>query len=135
VTTRATGPFDVKLTPQATDTPAEGSPLGRLTLDKQFHGDLEATSNGEMLTAGSTTIKNSAGYVALERVTGTLHGKKGTFALQHMGVMTRGDGKLTITVVPDSGTGELTGLSGTMSIDIASGKHSYTLEYTIDGAS
>ena len=135
MTTRATGPFDVKLTPQATDTPAEGSPLGRLTLDKQFHGDLEATSKGEMLTAGSTTIQNSAGYVALERVTGTLHGKQGTFALQHMGVMTRGDGKLTITVVPDSGTGELTGLSGTMSIDIASGKHSYTLEYTIDGAS
>jgi hypothetical protein len=88
-----------------------------------------------MLTAGSTTVQNSAGYVALERVTGTLHGKHGTFALQHMGVMTRGDGKLTITVVPDSGTAELTGLSGTMSIDIASGKHSYTLEYTIDGAS
>ena len=135
MTTRATGPFDVKITPQATDSPAEGSPLGRLTLDKQFHGDLEATSKGEMLTAGSTTVQNSAGYVAVERVTGTLHGKQGTFALQHSGVMTRGEGKLTITVVPDSGTGELTGLAGSMSIDISAGKHSYTLEYTIDGAS
>ena len=135
VTTRATGPFDVKLTPQGTDTPAEGSPLGRFTLDKQFHGDLDATSKGEMLTAASTTVQNSAGYVAVERVTGTLHGKQGTFALQHSGVMTRGEGKLTITVVPDSGTGELAGLSGSMSIDIAGGKHSYTFEYTIDGAS
>ena len=135
VTTRATGPFDVKLTPQGTDTPVEGSPLGRLTIDKEFHGDLEGTSKGEMLTAGSTTVKNSAGYVAVERVTGALHGKQGTFALQHSGVMTRGEGKLTITVVPDSGTGELTGLAGSMSIDIAGGKHSYTFEYTIDGAS
>ena len=131
VTTRATGSFDVKLTPQATDTPTEGSPLGRLTIDKQFHGDLEGTSKGEMLTAGSTTIKNSAGYVAMERVTGTLHGKRGTFALQHSGVMTRGEGKLTITVVPDSGTGDLTGLAGTMTIDISNGKHSYTFEYTL----
>jgi hypothetical protein len=122
VTTRATGSFDVKLTPQATDTPTEGSPLGRLTIDKQFHGDLEGTSKGEMLTAGSTTIKNSAGYVAVERVTGTLHGKRGTFALQHSGVMTRGEGKLTITVVPDSGTGDLTGLAGTMTIDISNGQ-------------
>jgi hypothetical protein len=131
VTTRATGTFDVTLAPQTTDTPAEGSPLGRLTIDKQFHGHLEGTSKGEMLTAGSTTIENSAGYVAVERVTGTLHGKKGTFALQHNGIMTRGEGKLTITVVPDSGTGELTGLSGSMSIDIANGKHSYTLDYTL----
>jgi hypothetical protein len=126
-----TGTFDVTLAPQTTDTPAEGSPLGRLTIDKQFHGHLEGTSKGEMLTAGSTTIENSAGYVAVERVTGTLHGKKGTFALQHNGIMTRGEGKLTITVVPDSGTGELTGLSGSMSIDIANGKHSYTLDYTL----
>ena len=133
--TRATGTFDVKLTSQAADTPPDGSPLGRLTIDKQFHGDLEGTSKGEMLTAGSPTVKNSAGYVAVERVAGTLHGKKGTFALQHMGVMTRGEGKLTISVVPDSGTGELTGLSGSMTIDIANGKHSYTFEYSIAGAS
>ena len=131
VTTRATGTFDVKLTPQANDTPAEGSSLGRLTIDKQFHGDLDGTSKGEMLTAGSPTIKNSAGYVAVERVTGTLHGKQGTLALQHTGVMTRGEGALTITVVPDSGTGELTGISGTMNIDMSKGDHAYTFDYTI----
>ena len=134
MTTRATGSFDVKLTPQATDTPTEGSPLGRLTIDKQFHGDLEGTSKGEMLTAGSPTVKNSAGYVAVEHVTGTLKGKKGTFALQHIGVMTRGEGKLTITVVPDSGTGELTGLTGSMTIDLSNGGHAYTFDYAIGGA-
>ena len=128
--TRATGPFDVKLTPQAADTPTEGSPLGRMSIDKQFHGDLEGTSKGEMLTAG-TAIQNSAGYVAVERVTGTLHGKKGTFALQHNATMTRGEGKLNIVVVPDSGTGELTGLSGTMSIEISNGKHFYAFEYSL----
>ena len=130
VTTRATGPFDVTITPQATDTPAEGSPLGRLSIDKQFHGDLEGTSKGEMLTAG-TAIKNSAAYVAVERVTGTLHGRKGTFALHHTGIMNRGQPSLTITVVPDSGTGELTGITGTMSIDITNGNHSYIFEYTL----
>ena len=88
MTTRAAGTFDVKLTPQATDTAPEGSPLGRLTIDKQFHGDLEGTSKGEMLTAG-TTVKNSAAYVAVERVVGTLNGKKGTFTLQHSATMTR----------------------------------------------
>jgi hypothetical protein len=130
VTTRATGTFDVKITPQATDTPTEGSPLGRLSIDKQFHGDLEGTSKGEMLTAG-TAIKNSAVYVAVERVTGTLHGKTGTFALHHTGIMNRGGQSLTITVVPDSGTGELTGISGTLSIEIANGKHSYVFEYAL----
>jgi hypothetical protein len=130
VTTHAKGTFDVKLTPQATDTAPEGSPLGRLTIDKQFHGDLEATSKGEMLTAG-TTIKNSAGYVAVERVVGTLHGKKGTFTLQHNATMTRGVGALNIIVVPDSGSGELSGISGTMTIEIADGKHYYGFEYSI----
>jgi hypothetical protein len=128
--TRATGTFDVKLTPQTTDTAPEGSPLGRLAIDKQFHGDLEATSKGEMLTAGAT-VKNSAAYVAVERVVGSLNGKTGTFALQHSGTMTRGAGTLTITVVPDSGTGELSGISGTMSIEIADGKHFYGFEYSI----
>lgn len=130
MTTRAAGTFDVKLNPQATDTAPEGSPLGRLTIDKQFHGDLEGTSKGEMLTAG-TLIKNSAGYVAVERVVATLHGRKGTFALQHSATMTRGVGALNIIVVPDSGTGELTGISGTMSIEIADGKHYYGFEYSI----
>ena len=113
MTARASGSFDVKITPLANDTPTEGSPLGRMSIDKQFHGDLEATSKGEMLTAG-TAIKNSAGYVAIERVTGTLAGRTGTFALQHNATMTRGEGALNIVVVPDSGTGELTGLSGAM---------------------
>jgi hypothetical protein len=131
VTTRATGSFDVKITPLATDSPAEGSTLGRMSIDKKFHGDLEATSTGEMLTAG-TAIESSAGYVAIERVTGSLHGKRGTFALQHNATMTRGTGALNIIVVPDSGTGELTGLSGTLGIEIAGGKHAYVFEYTLD---
>jgi hypothetical protein len=131
VTTRATGSFDVKITPLATDTAAEGSPLGRMSIDKQFHGDLEGMSKGEMLTAG-TAISNSAGYVAIERVTGTLHGKRGTFVLQHNATMTRGQGSLNIIVVPDSGTGELTGLSGNLSIEITGGKHGYVFEYAID---
>ena len=130
MTLRAVGTFEVKLTPQATDTAPEGSPLGRLTIDKQFHGDLEATSKGEMLTAG-TAIKNSAGYVAVERVVGTLQGRKGTFTLQHNATMTRGVGALNIVIVPDSGTGDLTGITGTMSIEIAGGKHSYVFEYSI----
>jgi hypothetical protein len=130
VTTRATGTFDVKITPIASDSPAEGSPLGRMSIDKQFHGDIEAISTGEMLTAG-TAIKNSAGYVAIERVIGAVHGKTGTFALQHNATMTRGEGKLNIIVVPDSGTGELTGLSGMLGIEITGGKHFYTFDYTI----
>jgi len=130
VTSRATGSFDVKITPLASDTPVEGSPLGRMSIDKQFHGDLEGTSKGEMLTAG-TAIKNSAGYVAIERVTGTLRGKRGTFALQHNATMTRGQGSLNIIVVPDSGTGELAGLSGTLGIDITDGKHSYVFDYSL----
>ena len=133
MTTRATGSFDVKITPLASDTAAEGSPLGRMSIDKQFHGDLEATSTGEMLTA-ATAIKNSAGYVAIERVTGTLHGKRGTFALQHNATMTRGQGALNIIVVPDSGTGELTGLTGTLGIVIADGKHSYVFDYSLSPA-
>jgi hypothetical protein len=133
VTTRATGTFEVKLTPQPSETPAEGSTLGRMTIDKQFRGDLEGQSKGEMLTAG-TAIKNSAAYVAVERVTGTLNGQRGTFALHHTGIMNRGQPSLTISVVPDSGTGELTGLTGTMTIDVAAGMHSYVLDYTLDSA-
>jgi hypothetical protein len=130
--TRASGTFEVKLVPQATDEGGEGATLGRMSIDKQFHGDLEATSKGEMLTAG-TSVRGSAGYVAIERVSGTLHGRSGTFALQHSGTMTRGAPQLTITVVPDSGTGQLAGLAGTMAIEIADGKHSYVLEYTLGG--
>ena len=128
---RASGPFEVKLSPLATNDPADGGLLGRMAIDKQFHGDLEATSKGEMLTAG-TGIKGSAGYVAIEQVTGTLHGRSGTFVLQHNGTMTRGVPQLAIAVVPDSGTGELVGLGGKMAIVIADGKHSYEFEYTLD---
>ena len=132
MTTRASGTFEVRLSPLPTYDNAEGSPLGRMSIDKQFHGDLRATSRGEMLTAG-TGVKGSAGYVAIERISGTLHGRSGTFVLQHSGTMTRGAPQLTITVVPDSGTGQLVGLAGTMVINIADGKHSYDFEYTLAG--
>ncbi len=127
---RARGAFDVKLNPQPTVDTAEGSMLGRMSIDKQFHGDLQATSKGEMLSA-ETSVKGSAGYVAMERVSGMLNGRHGTFVLQHSGTMTRGLPQLLITVVPDSGTGQLAGLTGTMMIDIANGKHSYVFEYTV----
>ncbi|HTD96659.1 MAG TPA: DUF3224 domain-containing protein [Edaphobacter sp.] len=129
-TTHATGTFDVKLDPQPTDEKAGGETLARLLIAKQFHGDLEATSKGTMLSAG-TAVKGSAGYVAMESVTGSLHGHAGTFVLQHSATMNRGVPQLSITVVPDSGTGQLTGLTGKMLITIAEGKHSYTFEYTL----
>ena len=125
---RASGSFDVTLTPQSTNAEGDGTPLARLSLDKRFHGDLEATSVGEMLSA-MTTVKGSAGYVALERVTGTLAGRSGSFVLQHTGLMNRGAPQLSIIVVPDSATGELEGLTGSMSIDIEDGAHRYAFEY------
>ncbi len=124
MTTRASGTFEVKLTPQ---TPGD-SGIGRMLIDKQFQGDLKGTSRVEML-AVSTAVEGSAGYVAMEQVNGTLNGRTGAFALQHSGTMTRGTPQLSVTVVPDSGTGELKGLSGQMSIVIADGKHSYEFEY------
>jgi hypothetical protein len=133
VVAHASGTFDVKLTPQANDEAAGSATLGRMSIDKQFHGDLEGTSKGEMLTAG-TSVQGSAGYVAIERVSGTLQGRSGTFVLQHSGTMTRGAPQLTITVVPDSGTGQLAGLAGQMTINIADGKHSYEFEYTLPAA-
>jgi hypothetical protein len=128
--TKAIGTFEVKVTPQASDDVPEGAALGRLSIDKQFHGDLEGTSVGTMLTAGSSR-KDSAGYVAVERVTGSLHGRGGTFILQHNGTMNRGNPSLTIHVVPDSGMGDLTGLTGAMTIIIADGQHSYEFEYAL----
>ena len=127
----ATGPFDVKLTPQ--DDKIDPT-LGRMTIEKQFHGDLEATSKGQMLTA-STEVKGSAGYVAVERVVGSLHtpegARTGSFALIHRGTLTRGTPELSVTVVPDSGTAQLTGLSGRMAINIVEGKHSYDFDYSL----
>lgn len=127
--TRASGTFEVKMTPQ--DDKSEDSNLGRMLLDKQFHGDLEATGKGQMLTA-MTPVQGSAVYVAMEKVSGTLNGKTGTFVLHHTGVMTRGAQQLSINVVPDSGTGQLAGIAGRMDIKIEGGKHSYVLEYTLD---
>jgi hypothetical protein len=129
MTRRATGTFNVKLSPQADDKPA-GSTLGRMLIDKQFHGDLEAVSKGQMLAA-TTAVEGSAGYVAIEQVSGTLQGRRGTFVLQHSGTMDRGTPQLTITVVPDSGTDQLAGLTGKMDIQIADGKHSYVFEYSV----
>jgi len=128
--TRAVGTFDVKVSPQAPDDKSEDPAIGRMVLDKQFHGDLEGASKGQMLAAG-TAVSGSAGYVALEQVTGTLRGRAGAFVLQHSGTMARGTLQLTIAVVPDSGSGELTGLAGAMAINIVDGKHFYDFEYAI----
>ena len=128
--TRATGTFEVKLNPQELADKAASTTLGRLSIDKQFHGDLGATSKGEMLSAG-TSVKGSAGYVAIERVSGTLQGRNGSFVLQHSGTMARGDFQLSVTVVPDSGTDQLAGLAGKMAINIIDGKHLYDFEYTL----
>jgi hypothetical protein len=125
---QAKGTFDVKMAPQADDT----ADVGRMTLDKTFHGDLEASSIGQMI-AVRTPTEGSAGYVAMERVTGTLDGKKGSFALQHFGTMNRGKQHLRIEIVPDSGTDGLAGISGTLDIIIEKGAHSYVLYYTLPG--
>jgi hypothetical protein len=124
----AKGTFDVKLTPEQ-DASGE-SVVGRMTIDKQFHGDLEGTSKGLMVMAG-TAVQGSAGYVAIEKVSASIDGKSGTFYLQHHGIMNRGEGQLSVMVIPDSGTDELTGLNGSMSIKIEGGQHFYEFEYTI----
>jgi hypothetical protein len=128
MTNRATGTFEVKLSPQDEGT---GAPVGRMTIDKQFQGDLVGTSKGQMLMASSGSVQGSAGYVAIEKVSGTLNGRRGTFYLQHSGTMTRGAGELTITVIPDTGTDQLVGLCGKMNIIIADGKHSYEFDYDL----
>jgi hypothetical protein len=128
---RASGPFEVKIDPQPADEKGGGPAIGRMFLDKQFHGDLEATSRGTMLAAGTGAKNSSGGYVALEIVTGSLKGRAGTFVLQHSATMNRGIPQLSITVVPDSATGQLTGLAGKMNINVADGKHTYDFEYTL----
>jgi len=126
---RAHGPFDVKLVPRPAEPETDGG-VGRMALDKAFRGDLEATSKGTML-AVQTGEKGSAGYVALERVTGALRGRRGSFVLQHSGTMDRGDASLALTVVPDSATGDLVGLRGRMAIVIDGKEHSYAFEGTL----
>jgi Protein of unknown function (DUF3224) len=130
MTEHATGPFEVTLTPLQTD-----APLGRMAIDKRFHGPLEGTGRGEMLSVMNRDLA-SGGYVALEQVEGELAGRRGSFVLQHSGTMTRGVGGLTVDVVPDSGTGGLEGLTGTMVIHIgADGSHSYDFRYALPGPS
>ena len=133
MTTHAHGTFAVQLTPQALAHAEADASLGRLAITKQFQGDLVGTSLGEMLSA-RTSVESSAGYVAIERVTGALHGRQGSFVLQHSGTVERGAQQLVISVVPDSGTGDLVGLVGTMTLDIADGVHAYDLAYTLPNA-
>jgi len=125
---QTTGTFDVKMSPQSDDGGAAA--IARMVLDKQFHGALDAHSDGQML-AYSTETPGSAGYVAIEKVTGTLEGRNGSFALQHSGIMNRGQPQLSLQVIPDSGSGELSGLSGTMNIRIEDGQHYYDFGYSL----
>jgi len=127
----AEGPFDVKTAPMQADEVTTGTGIGRFSLDKQYHGALEATAKGEMLAYGNPA-SGSAGYTAVEEVTGTLDGHKGTFALQHWGTMHAGKFELRVEVISGSGTGDLAGITGTLTITIAAGgKHSYVLDYTL----
>jgi hypothetical protein len=130
VAKHAKGTFEVRMAPQPPVASVGDASIGRFALDKQFLGDLTGTSRGEML-ATRTAVDGSAGYVALERFDGTLAGRRGAFALQHSGQMDRGKPTLTITVVPDSGTGELSGIAGAMTIEIRGGKHFYALSFTL----
>ena len=130
VARHATGTFDVKITPLDPAFKFDENPITRFSSDKQIHGDLEATSKGEML-AGGGPAKGSGGYVAIERISGTLQGRAGTFLLQHNGTMQNGVYHLNVVVVPDSGTGQLAGLDGKMEIIIKDGKHFYDFAYNL----
>jgi hypothetical protein len=128
---QATGEFEVKLQPlESFVQGSEGINLGRMSIDKTFWGDLVARSQGEMLSV-VTTVQGSAGYVAIEQVSGTLHGRQGTFVLQHFGVMSCGQNRLVLEVVPDSGAGQLANLAGQMTIKIEGGQHFYEFDYTL----
>jgi hypothetical protein len=130
VTTTVRGTFDVQLHAMPLEDITKDSMLGRMSIDKQFHGGLRGTSKGQMLTVGTTT-SGSAAYVAVERIEAELGGRRGTFAVHHRGIMNRGATTLTVTIVPDSGTGELAGISGSMTIDVKAGEHLYALEYML----
>lgn len=125
---QAKGNFDVQITPAAEDK-GDGSSLGRFSLEKVFHGDITGTGKGEMLTVN--TDAGSAVYVAVERISGTLHGKQGSFALVHQGIATAQGQELTILIAPDSGSGELVGITGKMTLDLSGGGHAYVLEYSL----
>lgn len=130
MTTHARGTFDVKITPQSPQEGVGDPSIGRLAIEKQFHGELQGTSKGQMLAVG-TAVDGSAGYVAIEHVTGSVHGRRGSFALQHHGIMHRGTPQLSVTIVPDSGTDELGGIAGSLVITVAQGEHSYVLQYSL----
>ncbi len=130
ITTHASGTFEVKITPQADDQAADAT-FSRLTADKQYHGDLDGTGKGQMLAFGTGAKGSSGAIVGLEKVSGTLKGRSGTFVLQHSGTMTRGVPQYSVNIVPDSGTGQLTGLAGKMNIIITDGKHFYDFDYTL----
>ena len=128
---QAVGMFNVNLQPlESYAKGSEGIALGRMSIDKTFQGDLEAKSHGEMLTA-MTAVEGAAGYVAIEQVSGTLHGKHGTFVLQHFGIMNARESRLVLEVVPESGTSALVNLTGKMTIQIEDGKHGYTFDYSL----
>lgn len=131
--TTVRGVFEVKLTPEAVEAGEGDVTISRLAIDKQYHGELDATGKGVMLSA-TTAVKGSAGYIAIERVTGTLGGRRGSFVLQHTGTMTRGAPELAITIVPDSGTDRLAGIAGSCGITIVDGIHSYELRFTLPQA-
>lgn len=130
MTLQATGPFDVKIIPQPADPDAAGEIIGRLLLDKKYHGALDAIGKGQMLGV-RTPVEGSGGYVAMEQVTGTLDGRRGSFIVQHTGTMQGGTSKMILTIVPDSGTGELTGITGNIEIIIENGKHIYKFDYQL----
>ena len=132
MTATATGTFEVQATRHPPYDEADGVVLGRMTFAKQFAGELTGTSALEMISA-FTPVKGSAGYVAVERITGTVAGRTGGFVVLHTGLMDRGQPSLSIAIVPDSGTGELAGIRGEMGIDITDGQHFYTLKYTLEG--
>ena len=133
MTQQIKGAFEVKRSAQPACDMGDGVEAGHFRFDKQFHGDLDGSSVVHMLAVG-TEVPGSAAYVAVERLSAALQGRKGTFFMQHNGTLTRGAPTLSLTVVPDSGTGELQGLAGSMTIDIVDGKHFYTFDYTLDTA-
>ncbi len=126
----ARGPMEVNIEPEAPFLEQDGLKLNRNIVNKQFAGEMAGTSEAQMIAAFTAT-PGSAGYVAIEHFAGTVGGRSGSFVLQHSGTMNRGDAQLTVTIVPDSGTGELTGISGSLEIDNEDGNHSYTLDYKL----
>jgi hypothetical protein len=130
MSSHARGSFEVKVTPQPPQDGVGDPSVGRMTIEKQFRGDLEGVGRGQMLAMG-TAVDGSAGYVAMERVTGSVHGRHGSFALQHSGTLHRGSPQLSVTIVPDSGTEQLAGIAGRLEIIIANGEHAYVLDYSL----